>query len=109
MEWYEIFHKWETGKKIQQIKGKHIIQNGITKIDDYAFAHCNSLVNITISNSVTTIDDYAFENCTSLNHTSVSNDTIKIGNYDLDDCYSLKNRTASNDFIDICPVRFWDI
>lgn len=53
MEWYEIFHKWETGKKIQQIKGKHIIQNGITKIDDYAFAGCDSLTDITISNNIT--------------------------------------------------------
>ena len=37
-----------------------VIEDGVTKIGNYAFYNCAYITNVTISNSVTIIGDYAF-------------------------------------------------
>lgn len=50
---------------------KHIdIPDHITSIGDYAFANCDSLMDITIPGSVTSIGYWTFNGCTSLNYIS---------------------------------------
>lgn len=42
------------------------IENGVTRVGNYAFYYCNNLIQITFSKSVTTIGSYAFDGCTKL-------------------------------------------
>jgi hypothetical protein len=46
--------------------GDVVIPNNVTSIGEGAFAHCNSLTEITIPDSVTSIDYCAFSGCKSL-------------------------------------------
>ena len=50
-----------------------IINDGITRIGDYAFNHCSSLSSITIPESVTSIGNSAFNRCSRLSNISVDN------------------------------------
>ena len=43
-----------------------VIEDGVTSIGSWAFAHHANLVSVTMANSVTIIDSYAFYNCGSL-------------------------------------------
>jgi len=43
-----------------------VIEDGVTSIGSWAFAHHSNLVSVTMANSVTIIDSYAFYNCGSL-------------------------------------------
>ena len=52
------------------------IPYGITKIESYIFASCESLTKVVIPNSVIEIEEYAFAGCTSLNLTVP--DSVKI-------------------------------
>lgn len=47
-------------------KGAYRIPDGVTKIEEYAFAYCSDLTEITIPHSVTTIIYCAFDGCSSL-------------------------------------------
>ena len=44
-----------------------MISNGVTTIENYAFAYCTSLTSVVIPDSVTTIGELAFRSCNSLN------------------------------------------
>lgn len=57
-----------------------VLDNGITKIKNYAFARCDSLKSITIPESVTTIGDSAFYMCSFLSEVNMSEGIKKIGN-----------------------------
>ena len=55
------------------------IPEGVTSIDEEAFAKCSKLKSITIPNSVTSIGDYAFKGCSSLTSITIPNSVTKIG------------------------------
>jgi len=58
-----------------------IIPEDITKINNFAFDGCNSLVNITIDNEVTSIGRNAFSNCEALISATIGDNAKSIGNY----------------------------
>ncbi len=74
----------ETGKELKGrskiVRAKYIIiQEGVTSIGEWAFAHCTSLTCITIPDSVTSIGASAFHNCTSLTSIIIPNSVTSIG------------------------------
>ncbi len=68
---------------------KATIPEGITKIGDYAFSNCSSLISIDIPDSVTSIGDYTFYNCSSLTNINIPNSVTSIGHSAFSYCRSL--------------------
>jgi len=65
--WYSyITQPW--GRDITEV----IIEDGVTRIGDYAFYNCRSLTSVTIPNSVKSIGYYAFEYCSSLTNVYIT-------------------------------------
>ena len=58
-----------------------VIENGVTRIGDYAFSDCTALTSVTIPASVTYIDDYAFCDCTALTSVTIPSSVKKIYDY----------------------------
>ena len=56
-----------------------IIEDGVTRIGDYAFYDCTGLTTVTIPASVTRIGSYAFEVCTGLTAVTIGNGVTYIG------------------------------
>lgn len=57
------------------------IPEGITEIQDYAFAGCQNLKEVVIPEGVTTIGDNAFWNCKSLEKVTIPSSLKKLGVY----------------------------
>lgn len=56
-----------------------IIPNSVTKIGDYAFSGCNSLIGrLTIPNSVTSIGNFAFYDCSGITNLCIPNSVTTI-------------------------------
>ena len=70
------------------IKTIHI-DDGITRISDWAFSKCKNLTSIDVPQSVTAIGDYAFYYCSALNTISIPDSVISIGNVAFASCSSL--------------------
>ena len=71
------------------IPSKPIINSlecSITRIGDYAFAECDSLVRITIPNSVQNIGDYAFAGCSRLSEVVIGSGIASIGESAFSEC-----------------------
>ena len=69
------------------------IPNGITKINDYAFAGCTSITSIILPNSVTAIGENAFSYCYNLTEVIMSNNLVEIGEYAFYQCKALMSIT----------------
>ncbi len=67
------------------------IPSGVTSIGDYAFRGCSSLTNISIPSGVTSIGDYAFRGCSSLTNISIPSGVTSIGDYAFEGCTALTN------------------
>ena len=61
----------------------------VTAIGDYAFAHCYSLISVSIPDSVTSIGDGAFYSCSSLTSVSIPDSVTAIGDSAFGCCSSL--------------------
>ena len=57
-----------------------VINDGITKVSDFAFYGCNNLSEISIPESVTRIGEYAFKNCEKLEEIVLPKSVTEIGN-----------------------------
>ncbi|MBD5143658.1 MAG: leucine-rich repeat protein [Ruminococcus sp.] len=73
-----------------------ILPDSVVKIDDYAFAGCSTMTNITIPASVTEIGDYAFYDCVSLNAMTLSENVVSVGTEAFYNCKSLENLEVRN-------------
>ncbi|MCL2086104.1 MAG: leucine-rich repeat protein [Oscillospiraceae bacterium] len=86
-----------------------VIQDGVTRIGDYAFSVCRGLTSVSIGNDVTSIGNYAFTGCTGLTSVSIGNGVTSIGSYAFSGCTVLTKIKVSIDnqnFTDIDGVVF---
>lgn len=68
-----------------------IVENGVTRIGDYAFANCSNLTNISIPGSVTSIRDGAFFECRALSNIVIPSSITYIGSTAFEGCVSLSS------------------
>ena len=78
---------WLYGSKFTKLT----IGDNITKIGDYAFYVCSSLISVTIGSGVISIGDSAFEKCHDLTSVTIGNSVTSIGNYAFSGCGLLTN------------------
>ncbi len=67
-----------------------IIEDGVSRIGEYAFYRCTSLVDISMSDSITSISQLAFYGCTSLVSVDISAYVSSVLPNSFMDCTSLK-------------------
>ena len=83
-----------------------IIENGIIKIDDYAFYGCTSLTSITIPDKVTSIGEYAFYGCSSIASIAIPDRVTSIGERAFYGCSSLTSITIPDSVTSIGSFAF---
>ena len=91
------------GDTIVSYKGKDsdvTIPDGVTEIDYWTFAWCESLKSIIIPNSVTTIGDWAFYGCSGLTSVTIGDSVKEIGYETFYGCSSLDSITIPERFKD---------
>ena len=76
--------------------GGYAIPNGVTNVQDSAFAGCFRLTSLTIPSSVTSIGDYAFDGCTGLTNVAIPGSVASIGNSAFAGCTSLAGVAIPN-------------
>ena len=62
----------------------------LTRMENYAFSHCNHLLFVDVPDSVTYIGDFAFEGCLSLYQVKLSRNLQHLGSGAFDNCTSLE-------------------
>lgn len=80
---------WHGNDDIKEI----VIEDGITRIGDFAFDYCTEVESITIPNSVTSIGDFAFNNCSKLESITIPDSVISIDAMAFALCSELKTIT----------------
>ncbi|MBR0530579.1 MAG: leucine-rich repeat protein [Ruminococcus sp.] len=68
----------------------------VTKMGDYVFESCTSLLDIAVPDAITAIPKYTFQNCKSLKDVVVSRDLGTVYDYAFQNCISLETLTPSN-------------
>lgn len=84
---YHANHLYLNGKKVTEI----VIEEGVTKINDYVLYEASALTSITIPNSVTSIGGWAFYGCSGLASITIPNSVTSIGAYAFSHCYALSS------------------
>lgn len=69
------------------------VPRGVTAIHDYAFYHCNDLMDVSMGNDVTTIGKYAFMTCGNLATATIGDGVKDIGEKAFSVCTSLTSLT----------------
>ncbi len=82
----------------QDFEGEYIIPDGVTTIDNEAFAVCRELTSVTIPNSVNEINYSAFRGCTQLQEISFGGSEIFIGQNVFQDCPNLNSIDLPSNF-----------
>lgn len=70
---------------------KVIVQDGVTKIGDYAFLRCGKLEEVVLANSVTAIGDWSFSDCDKLESFTTGSGLESIGHGAFYQCAALGN------------------
>ena len=78
------------------LQGSYSIPDGVTSIEQAAFAECAKLTSVTIPNSVTNIDDGAFLSCSALTSVTIPNHVGNIGYRAFDKCSGLTTVTMGS-------------
>jgi len=73
--------------------GSYTVPNSVTSIEDWSFAGCFTLTNVTIGNGVTSIGSHAFDSCYGLTSVAIGNSVTNIGDWAFAGCNSLTNAT----------------
>lgn len=69
---------------------------GVTKIEPYTFANCNSLTSLSLPSTLTNIGSYAFESCTGLTSLDIPASTTTIGTNAFINCSGLNYITVGS-------------
>ena len=85
--------------------GTIIIEQGITKIGDYAFSNCWA-TSVTIPDSVTSIGNSAFQSCSKLTSITIPNSVTSIGTSAFYYCFALTSMTIPASVISIGTRAF---
>ena len=85
-----------------------VIPEGITTINDLAFASYSYLWSVSIPNSVTSIGDGVFEGCTGLTSVSIPNSVTSIGSYAFNECTGLTSINIPESVTNIKRSTFSD-
>ena len=83
------------------------IPDGVTTINDGAFAGCISISSVTIPNSVTSLGSIAFTDCTSLTSVTIGNGVTSIGIATFRDCTGLTSIKIPNSVTKIGNAAFF--
>ena len=83
-----------------------VLPSYITKINQYAFYGCDSLISVVIPSSVTSISDWAFRECRSLTSMVIPDRVTSIGNYAFSACGSLTSVVIPNSVTSIGDYAF---
>lgn len=75
---------------------KIVINDGVTSVGNYAFAHCTNLTEIVFGNTVASIGTNAFFDCYTLEAVTIPKNIKTIDNFSFDCCYGLKDITIEN-------------
>ena len=86
--------------------GNIIIPEGVTAIENYAFAYCTSLTSVTIPEGVTYICDGAFAGCRSLTSVTIPEGVTCINSRTFEGCTSLTSVTIPEGVTCISPKAF---
>lgn len=70
-----------------------VIEDGVTRLGDYAFCYTSNATEVSIADSVTTIGQGAFESCHSLAEVSIPSGVTGLENYVFYNCGALQNVT----------------
>ena len=92
----------EDGNDLTEI----VIPSGISRISNYTFYKCSSLVSIVIPAGVTAIDKYAFYGCENLASISVPSSLTDIGSYAFSGCTSLNDISLPEGLVSIGDDAF---
>ena len=85
--------KTSTNEMIQGCK-MTVIPSSVTRLGNYCFAECSSLMSIDIPSSVTSIGGFCFYKCSSLTSITIPSSVKSLGTYCFGDCTSLKTVTC---------------
>ena len=85
-----------------------VINDGVTRIGNYAFLNCSSLTSVEIPNSVTSIGNYAFSGCTILTSIEIPNSVTSIGDSVFSHCSGLTSVEISDSLTSISNYAFYD-
>lgn len=78
----------------------------VTSIENYAFANCYTLTDVSIPNTVTSIGNYAFYRCSGLNRIIIPNSVVDIGDYAFRYCSGISYVTIPDFVINIGNCAF---
>ena len=93
---------WLYGNKFTKLT----IGDNVTKIGNYTFYNCSSLVSVTIGNGVTSIGSSAFYGCSSLTSVTIGNGVTSIGSSAFYNCSSLTSITIPDSVTSIGSYAF---
>ena len=85
---------------------KVVIEDGVTRIGNYAFFYCRSLTSITIPDSVTSIGNWAFHGCP-LTSITIPDSVTSIGAMAFHSCSNLKSITIPDSVTSIESAVFY--
>ena len=84
----------------------YIFPDSVTSIEEYAFANCSNLKNITIPDRVTSIGSYAFSDCRSIESITILGSIYSIGECAFQYCTSLTSITIPDSVESIGQYAF---
>ena len=84
------------------------VENGVTKIGNFAFAYCSNLKSVTIADSVTKIGDLAFFESENLTDVTLPNSINKISGSAFSGCSGLESLVIPDSVTTISNSAFYD-
>ena len=83
-----------------------VVENGVTRIGNYAFNNCANMTSVTIPASVTSIGRIAFRDCDSLTTVAIPNSVTSIGDCAFESCSGLTSINIPNRLTSISDYTF---